>query len=1125
MLGYILTGVIFVVYSIGVWFLAPVLKLAGNDALIFRLALILIGLLAAVIVLVFLRKRQAEQLPALAEGNGLANDVDFVVREANNRLRSSAAVRQGGRSIAEFPLVLVIGEQGSAKTTTILHSGLTPELLSGQVGQDGAAVPTNAANIWLGGNAVLAEAGGPLLNDNVGFTRLVQMLAARRLGNWFGKSEQAPRAVVVCVDTAAMAGQPAAVTAAGKRVQEKLGDVAQRWGSRLPVYVLFTKADQVSYFADYLRNFGSPDVEPVFGAALPLSADATGVYNEAQAARLTNAYEELFYSLADKRADQLRRENDATKLPNIYEFPREFRKLRDNVVRFLVEAGRPSQLRSSAFLRGFYFTGVRPIVADAPLPAVPIPAAAAGDGGATRIFSGAQAAQMQQQYAARSAGTRRVPQWVFLRQLFVNAILGDSAALGTSGADAQANVMRRVLLSAVSLLLLIWIAGSTVSWFNNRALINKAETASKALTGVVGSSGRLPSADAMQRLEEERSAAAEITRQYRDGADFSYRWGLFGGERAYNAIRAAYCRDFGRIILSPTRGTMEQSLASLRTPPQATDQYDPSFNALKAYLMMTSHPAKTDSAFLTNQLTNRWAGDTHASETDANLAKAHFAFYSAERSQGFCDASVNPDAVDRARNHLWGFQPSDRVYRNIIDAVNAKGVPLRFRDPGNSVIDSYEVPFAFSRDGWGQVQKSIRDASQFLSKDPWVLGEQRGSSAGNSRELEAGLRTKYQSDFATKWNEFLNAAAINRYANLQDAANKLNAFTAPQPPLLVLFCMISSNTAITAAPELATQFKSFQQFVDPTQCKSLPAQPPTVQYASAMNGLKAAVDSAVASKSPDATIDGSSAKIAARTSAQTVGLPARAEKLMQDPIIQAEALAKGLGPQALNGSGSDFCKQTAMVFGRFPFDPRASEDAKLEDVVAVLAPNTGKLFQFVQQNLQEVVIQTGPTFAPKSGAKIQVSGAYLAFLNRAAAVSRLLFAANPQRPAFNYTVQGLPSPGIDAFTFMANGKTYKASGQGGQPADFQWTGNPDNASLAASVGLSRSGVWAMPRVLASADRKADAAGIYEFDIKASIGNQGRSGAANSTVKLRAVTAGGTGVLSALGTGCIARVAQ
>ena len=101
----------------------------------------------------------------------------------------------------------------------------------------------------------------------------------------------------------------------------------------------------------------------MLGVTLPgAPQQRTGVYAEQESARLTGAFNQLFYSLADKRTMLLSRENGAERLSGIYEFPREFRKLRSVITQFLVDLCRPSQLSSGPFLRGFYFCGVRPVI-------------------------------------------------------------------------------------------------------------------------------------------------------------------------------------------------------------------------------------------------------------------------------------------------------------------------------------------------------------------------------------------------------------------------------------------------------------------------------------------------------------------------------------------------------------------------------------------------------------------------------------------------------------------------------------------------------------------------------------------------------------------------------------------
>ena len=83
-----------------------------------------------------------------------------------------------------------------------------------------------------------------------------------------------------------------------------------------------------------------------------------------ETATVSNAFDNLFHALADRRLALLSRKPDTAQAPPIYEFPREFRKLRSILVPLLVDICRPTPSRTTPFLRGFYFTGVRPLVVD-----------------------------------------------------------------------------------------------------------------------------------------------------------------------------------------------------------------------------------------------------------------------------------------------------------------------------------------------------------------------------------------------------------------------------------------------------------------------------------------------------------------------------------------------------------------------------------------------------------------------------------------------------------------------------------------------------------------------------------------------------------------------------------------
>ncbi len=360
MIVFLVTGAVLVVYLVVVWFIGTWLQLRGFDLWMLRGALWLIGLVAAGTFLWFHHKKKSAQADSAAapEGRPGSSDIDLLVHEASRRLESSTLGR--GATLGKLPLIFLVGESGSTKTTTVLHSDLEAELLAGQVFQDNNVLPTRVANIWYTREALFVDTAGDLMQQQDRWKRLIKLVQPGRMSSVIGNRRQAPRAAIVCFDTAQIScSQARAKQLAWRRANSPPGCTRSRKASSIsfPVYVLFTKLDRVSFFTEFVRGFSKDEVSEVLGATLPVRSLASGAYSEEETRRLTKIFDELFFSLAEKRTDLLARENEVDKLAGIYEFPRELRKLRSLLVQFLVDLGRPSQLTVNPFLRGFYFCG------------------------------------------------------------------------------------------------------------------------------------------------------------------------------------------------------------------------------------------------------------------------------------------------------------------------------------------------------------------------------------------------------------------------------------------------------------------------------------------------------------------------------------------------------------------------------------------------------------------------------------------------------------------------------------------------------------------------------------------------------------------------------------------------
>jgi type VI secretion system protein ImpL len=402
------------------------------------------------------------------------DELDEAIASAKRRI---AKARPGGvKSLNDLPVIFFLGQSGSTKTTILSQSGLEPNLLAGQVHQGDVIVPTGAVNIWYGNKTVFVEVGGMLLQDADRVTRMVKQLRPRRLLAAVTGRPLPPRIAVVCVSCDELQGMRATANAGAANggqgagasalvLQDRIRRISSGLGIRLPVYALVTKTDLVPRFTDFVRNLKSDEAAGAMGATLRLPpVGATGVYAEQESQRLSAACNAVFNSLSIKRLDLLSREANLEERSGAYEFPREMLKLFPALTQYLIELCRPTDLDVSPILRGFYFTGVRPvIVGQQPEIARPQTGAAAAGGavGATMLFDPGEG-DFRLQPEAAPTGQRRVPQWVFLKRFFSDVLLQDRVARGISEGGIRVSRLRRLGLACASALGVLLLFGLLV---------------------------------------------------------------------------------------------------------------------------------------------------------------------------------------------------------------------------------------------------------------------------------------------------------------------------------------------------------------------------------------------------------------------------------------------------------------------------------------------------------------------------------------------------------------------------------------------------------------------------------------------------------------------------------------
>jgi type VI secretion system protein ImpL len=980
------------------------------------------------------------------------------MREAESRLQASSLGRHA--RLGNLPALFLLGESGSAKTSVIQHSGLEAELLAGHTGQDKVPVPTRTANLWFARQFIFAEAGGPLVADAALWGKFVKRLAPGRLHSVFGKGTQAPRAAVVCVDceTFMKPGAAEVLGASVERLRTRLREVSHILGISLPVYVLFARADRLQFFQDYFRNLSNDEATQVLGATLPRVSFAGEVYAEQETARITAAFDELGYSLADKRLTYLPREFDMAKRPGVYEFPREFRKLRQMLVQLLVDVCRPSQLRTGPFLRGFYFSGVRPVVINAPGPALikdeqMTPGAGEGAIRATGIFDIRTMAAHQPARApvvAEGGESRRVPQWTFLPHLFNDVLLKDSSALTESASSSKTSLWRRVLLAAAIGLLLAVTIGFIVSYVKNKDLESRVVSAAEGISTVQLTGQQLPTVDALNRLETLRQSVETLAQYRQDGAPLSMRWGLYAGNELYPDVRKIYFQHFRSLLFTQTQGALLQTLSGLPGAPGPNDQYGPAYDTLKAYLITTSNHDKSTRLFLSPVLMKAWQAGRDIDPDRTLLAQKQFDFYSDQlKDENPYSNEYDTLAVARARNYLSQFSGAERAYRFMLAEASKASPSVNFnrKFPGSAevVVDGKEVEGAFTKAGLAFMQGAFKNLPRYFSGEEWVLGPKTSQNVDTAK-LAQDLQARYQQDYINQWRAFLKSANVVHYNSLADASQKLGKTSSNQSPLLALFCVAAQNTSVDQA-DIAKAFRSVQAVVPPN-CQDQYIGPPNAGYMTGLTGIQtclAGVENAPPEQKDAAKAQCGTSSVTAQQTARQMGqgFPPDPQAHIDETVLNLllapiTGVTAALRPGPVSGAG--LCSQLSPLISKFPFNARSTTDASTQEVAQFFDSTSGALTQFYNGALKNLLMPQGSEYIPNPSSTQQVNPAFLSFFTRAMNLQRALYSGGPGQIQYKYALRPHPTDTVAGLTMSIDGQPLTYSGGNAPFKQFTWPG-------------------------------------------------------------------------------------
>ncbi|MEE3170113.1 MAG: type VI secretion system membrane subunit TssM [Pseudomonadota bacterium] len=897
----------------------------------------------------------------------------------------------GRRGIYRLPWYLVMGLEDAGKTSLIQRSGQTYTLTN--VTRNHRA-DRNAFGFdwWIGDQGVLIDPDGELLSQSNGEGAGAEV--QKRLWHHFvawleqNRPQRPLNGVVVAVDLASLSvADPQQRKAQAIVLRTRLRELMEQLGSRLPVYVTFTKLDLLYGFGTLARTLTRSEKESVLGFTFRLEGQ---IDNDDWLQEFAERFEAMVGRLTDRLPDVLVQTRDAEERSAAYSFTRQLAGLKPALEQFLTDLLSADVFSTPALVRGTYFTSVLQ------------------EGVPEDAFVSAAAASYQLATPIQPAQRAGQSAHLFTETLFPGVIYPE-AGLASDNQRVVRGRQRRLATAAV--IALCAGAGMTAGW--QHFFIKNAEAAAaveERVTGFidnwqpVGFEPETTGRNLLGPLDELRQATLAFG-DHRRNWPYLRDMGLYQGHRIGPEVESSYLDMLAYQYLpslmvgimaemNEARDTNERldHLRVLRMLYDASGRRNDIVNGyMKAYWQQEFPGQKA--------LQERLLGHLDYAMAHTDLARQRRA------GDPVADMALAPfiSSVEWAQHELGRVPTPKRVYRDLeIEAEREFQAPLELAraagpafatvfsrvdehgepaDTGTLVQDPLTIPALLTRAGLEKwfLRKS-GSVTELALIDAWVLGRRDDVqfSEADEAELRASLQSLYAEHYTNAWRAAISRIRIHRFEDLNHGVRVLESLTGGHEPLARLLARVRDNTQLVpsaegetaGARELLEQSAHFRmlqdierRFADLNQLTAPNGDQPTglEQVMVVVNELHQYLRNV--QEAPD---QGKAALAAARARLSLQGA---------DPIFTLQRMAdhppeplnrlltslateswRVLLDQAVAQLERDWYREVYQPFQQnlarhYPFSPDAGRDVALQDFERFFAPG-GILDTFYQDNLK-----------------------------------------------------------------------------------------------------------------------------------------------------------------------------
>jgi len=262
-----------------------------------------------------------------------------------------AKVRDGADPVAGLPWFLVLGDEGSGKSSAASNSGLAGADSVRDSGGDGFECRVLDESLVFEAPSRFAFHSDDA--DAAEWERFLALLAKTR------KNEPLNGLIVAVPADALLSGKGDDLKRKASDLGKRVDEVVRRLGFMVPVYVLATKCDRIGGMLPFFQHFpGDAFSRPMGGLNDDRSVDNPKLFLDKVVAEIYSRLSDMrLVALAERQADET--------APHAVVFPEEFAALKAPLSVFLNALFEKNPYREKSYFRGLFF--VSAAQGDAPL--------------------------------------------------------------------------------------------------------------------------------------------------------------------------------------------------------------------------------------------------------------------------------------------------------------------------------------------------------------------------------------------------------------------------------------------------------------------------------------------------------------------------------------------------------------------------------------------------------------------------------------------------------------------------------------------------------------------------------------------------------------------------------------